>query len=113
MNISKKERLYIKDILENPAIEHPTFYTLSAKLINNEHLIQSLIDIHSFEFKYYSTPKEHKEIFNSCQNGLFPIYKMRYAISFFGGRLMYLDSYGWKSLSATYDIFNLDNWLIA
>jgi hypothetical protein len=110
---SKKERLYIKDILPNPAISFPAYYILSQSLLKNELLQQSLIDIHSFEFDNYNAPKSFDEIFNSLSSGLFPIYKEKYAVGLFGGKLMYLESHGWRAMPCTKDIFMLENWLIA
>ncbi len=109
---NKKERLYITDILPDPAIEQPAYYILSQSLITNEMLHQSLIDIHSYNFNYYRVPNEFEDIFNSIKSGSFPIYKERYPIGYFGGKLMYLESYGWKAMPCNRDIFKLENWLI-
>jgi len=109
---SKKERLYITDILPEAPIGQPAYYILSQSLIKNEMLHQSLIDIHSYEFKYYTQPKSFDDIFNSLKYGVFPIYKEKYAIGYFGGKLMYLESHGWKAMPCTQDAFKLDNWLI-
>jgi len=106
---SKKERLYIKEILPNPVIEFPAYYILSQALLKNEMLQQSLIDIHSFNFGNYKSPKSHDEIFNSINYGAFPVFKQKYAIGLFGGKLMYLESHGWKALPCNFDSFNLEN----
>jgi len=108
----KRERLYISDIIDNPAIVYPAYYILSKSLINNEILHSTLEAIHQYEFSYYRIPKDYKEIFNILNSGNFVIYKERYAIGYFGGRVMYLESHGWKSMNATEDAFNLENWLI-
>ena len=109
---NKKERLYITDILPEPPISQPAYYILSLALIKNEMLHQSLIDIHSYSFDFYTTPKSYEDIFNAINCGQFPIFKQKYAVGYFGGKLMYLDSYGWKALPATKDIFKFENWLI-
>jgi hypothetical protein len=110
---NKKERLYINDILPDPAITQPAYYILSLALIKNEMLQQSLIDIHSYNFNNYTTPKSYDSIFNSFNMGLFPIYKEKYAIGYFGSKMMYLDSYGWKAMPCNKDVFNLENWLVS
>ena len=110
---NKKERLYITDILPEPPIEYPAYYILSQALIKNEMLHQSLIDIHSYEFNYYKIPKGFDDIFNSISSGCFPIYKERYPVGYFGGKLMYLESYGWKAMPCNKDIFKLENWLVS
>jgi hypothetical protein len=107
-----KERLYISDIIENPVISYPAYYLLSKSLINNELLHSTIEAIHLYEFSQYKIPKDYKEIFNVLNSRGFAIYKEKYAIGYFGGRVMYLESYGWKSLNATEDIFDFENWLI-
>jgi len=112
-NSNKKERLYISDILAEPVITYPSFYTLSIALIKNDMLQQSLIDIHSFNFDFYNNPKYYEEIFNALKRGEFPIFKQKYVIGYFGSKLMYLESNGWRALPCNKDSFNLENWLIA
>ena len=109
----KKERLYISELVENPSISYPSYYTLSKSMLNNEMLLSAIEALHSFDFKFYETPKEYKDIFNSLTSGSFVIYKEKYIVGYFGNKLMYLESNGWKSMAVTEDIFNLDNWLIA
>ena len=108
----KKERLYICDIIEDPPIIYPMYYIVSDALKNNELLIQSLRSIHLSEFENLEIPQDAKEIFASCSLGAFPIYKEQYVVGEFGGRLMYLESSGWKSLLVTEDIFDLNQWLL-
>jgi hypothetical protein len=45
-------------------------------------------------------------------SGNFPLYKEKYIIGYFGCKMMYLESNGWKRMPATADIFNLENWLV-
>jgi len=45
-------------------------------------------------------------------SGTFPIYKEKYIVGYFGNKMMYLESYGWKGMPATADIFKLENWLV-
>ena len=108
---NKKERLYIEDILPNAPIAG--YYLLSQKLIGNEMLHQVLIDIHSVSFEFYNVPKNFDGIFNLIFSGAFAIYKERYAVGYFGGKLMYLESSGWKAMPCTQDVFKLNNWLIS
>jgi len=106
-----KERLYITDIVNNPAISSPAFYTLSTKLKNNEMLHFAIEAVHNYNFKAYYTPKSFNEIFASLNAGAFAIYKEKYIVANFN-KLMYLEPNGWKSLPAMQDIFELDNWLV-
>ncbi len=108
---NKKKRLYIEDILPNAPVAG--YYLLSSKLIDNEMLHQVLIDIHSLNFKLYTTPKSFEDIFSYIFSSAFAIYKERYAVGYFGGKLMYLESSGWKAMPCTQDTFKLDNWLIS
>ena len=108
----KKERLYISDLLDDPAISYPGYYTLSSSLMKNEMLHSALIAIHSFDFSYYETPKSFDDIFKMFDSGTFPLYKEKYTVGYFGGKMMYLESSGWRGVPATADIFKLENWLV-
>ncbi len=109
---NKKERLYIKDILPEPAVESPLFYLLSSYLSKNEMMQQVLIDIHSYDFKHYKTPKDFDDIFCSLSGGAFVVFKEKYAVGNFSSKLMYLESGGWRAMPCMIDTFRLDNWLI-
>ncbi len=108
----KKERLYICDIIEDPPTIYPMYYIVSDTLKNNEMLIESLKAMHLSEFQDYKIPNDAKEIFEAINLGVFPIYKEQYVVGEFGGRLMYLESSGWKSLQVTKSIFDLNQWLV-
>jgi len=47
----KRERLYIADIIKEPVISMPAFYTLSTKLKNNEMLHLAIEAVHNYNFK--------------------------------------------------------------
>ena len=108
----KKERLYISDLLEDPAVTYPAYYILSASMLKNEMLLTALEALHSFDFKFYEQPKSHSDIFAMFAGGMFPIYKEKYIIGYFGGKMMYLESHGWKSMPVTEELFNMENWLV-
>jgi hypothetical protein len=108
----KKERIYITELIKDPPISYPMYYTVSSTLIENEMLLDTLKAIHLCDFGMYKNPKNASEIFTSLNMGAFPIYKEQYAIGYFGGKLMYLDASGWKSVMVTEGIFDLTNWLI-
>jgi len=109
---NKKERLYISDLLENPAISYPAYYSLSSSMHKNEMLHSALISLHSFDFSYYQNPKKYEEIFDMFKMNTFPIYKEKYIIGYFGNKMMFLESNGWKTLPCTIDVFKMENWLI-
>jgi len=52
---NKKERLYISDLLEDPALTYPGYYILSQAMLKNEMLLSALESLHSFDLKY-NTP---------------------------------------------------------
>ena len=110
--MNKKERLYIADIIDDPVVSYPSYYLLSRSMHSNELLHAALEAIHQMEFAFYREPKNYEEIFRLLQAGQFPIFKERYAIGYFGGRVMYLESNGWKSMPMTEDAFRMENWLI-
>ncbi len=112
MQLKKKERLYVSDLLEDPAITFPSYYTLSKTTANNDSLQHTLRAIHSYDFKDFVIPQKHMDIFQSLECGTFVIYKQKYAVGFFGGKLMYLESNGWKSFNLTKDVFDLEAWLV-
>jgi len=108
----KKERLYITELLEDPAVPYPSFYVLSSSMLKNEMLQTAIIALHSFDFSWYETPKTHEDILAMFASGTFPIYKEKYIVGYFGNKMMYLESNGWKGMPATADIFRLENWLV-
>jgi hypothetical protein len=108
----RKEKLYITDLLDDPAIPYPAYYILSASMAKNEMLHTTLIALHSFDFSCYTMPKNFDDIFSMFHQGTFPIYKEKYPVGYFGNRMMYLEGYGWKGLPATAEIFKLENWLV-
>jgi len=110
--MKSKERLYISDIIKDPIITYPAYYLLSRSLLDDELLHSTLEAIHLYDFSRYKTPKDYQEIFSILNSRGFVIYKEKYAIGYFGGRVMYLESYGWKSLNTTEDIFDFENWLV-
>ncbi len=108
----KKEKLYISSLLDDPAVTYPGYYVLSSTMAKNEMLQSAVTALHSFDFSYYETPKNFDDIFTMFDSGTFPIYKEKYIVGYFGGKMMYLESHGWKSMPATADLFKLENWLV-
>jgi len=108
----KKERLYICDLLEDPALTYPSYYILSSSMVKNEMLHTAIISLHSFDFSYYETPKNFDDIFKMFDSGMFPIYKEKYIVGYFANKMMFLESNGWKGMPATADIFKIENWLV-
>ena len=108
----KKERFYITDLLEDPAVPYPSYYLLSTSMLKNEMLHSALIALHSFDFSYYEMAKSHDDIFAMLHSGTFPIYKEKYIVGYFGNKMMYLESNGWKGMPTTEGVFKLENWLV-
>jgi len=108
----KKERLYICDLLEDPALTYPSYYILSSSMLKNEMLHTAIMSLHSFDFSYYEMPKSFDDIFKMFDSATFPIYKEKYIVGYFGNKMMFLESNGWKGMPATADIFKLENWLV-
>jgi hypothetical protein len=44
--------------------------------------------------------------------GGFPLYKEKYIVGYFGNKMMFLESNGWKGLPCTADVFEVGNWLV-
>ncbi|HIP47258.1 MAG TPA: hypothetical protein EYG95_06845 [Campylobacterales bacterium] len=108
----KKEKLYVYDLVENPAITYPMYYSVSGALCENDMFHDALIALHMVDFQNFLVPSQGAEIFATLRAGGFVIYKEQYVVGFFGGKLMYLESSGWKGLQATEDIFVMENWLV-
>ncbi len=108
----KKERLYISELLDDPAVAYPAYYVLSLSMHKNEMLQSALMSLHSFDFSYYECAKSYDDIFTMFDSGTFPLYKEKYIIGYFGNKMMYLESNGWKGMPATADIFKMENWLV-
>ena len=109
---TKKERLYITTLLDDPAVTYPPYYLLSSAMSNNEMLQSAITALHSFDFSYYEIPQKYEDIFTMFHSGIYPIYKEKYIIGYFGNKMMFLERNGWKALPATEDIFRLENWLV-
>ena len=112
MHTKKKTKLHITDLLPDPAVTYPAYYHLSPAMARNEMLQSALIALHSFDFHWYTVPKSHDDIFAMFASGGFPIYREKYVVGYFGGRMMVLESHGWKSMPVTREVFVLENWWI-
>lgn len=108
----KKEKLYINELLHEPVISYPSYYILSTSMHKNEYLHTALISLHSCDYHNYETPKSYEKIFENLSQGYFPIYKEQYIVGYFGGKMMYLESNGWRAMPVNSDIFKLEYWLI-
>ncbi len=108
----RKEKLYINTLMEDPAIPYPSYYVLSGSLAKNEMLHDALICVHTLAFEHHRHPKHFDELFNTFTINAFAIFKERYVVGFFGQKMMYLESNGWKALPATAEVFRLENWLV-
>jgi len=112
MYTKKKERFYVSELLEDPVVNYPAYYVLSASMMKNEMLQHALMVLHSMDFEHYEHPKSYEDIFSMFESGLYPIYKELYVVGFFGAKMMYLESAGWKSMACTQDVFKMENWLV-
>ena len=110
--MNKKERLYITEFMDDPVVTYPSYYLLSRAMHGNEMLQAALEAIHQMDFSFYRTAVESDDIFHLLHAGQFPIFKEQYAVGYFGGRVMYLESYGWKSMPMTKEAFDMGNWLV-
>ena len=108
----QKTKLYLTDIMDDPAITWPAYYLLSTALARNEMLHDALIALHRYDMTHYTVPQTHEDIFAALKQGLFPIYKEKYVVGYFGGRMMHLDPYGWKGMPVTEEVFVLENWRV-
>ena len=108
----KKERLYVSELLNEPSVTYPAYYVLSASMLKSEMLHDALIILHSLDFAYYTHPNSYEDIFSMFSGGMYPIYKEMYVIGYFGGKMMYLDSGGWKGMHCTEDVFKMEHWMV-
>jgi hypothetical protein len=108
----KKERLYVTKLLEDPSVTYPSYYVLSSSMIKNELLHHAIIVLHSLDFAHYTHPASYLDIFAMFGGGMYPIYKEQYIVGYFGGKMMYLESAGWRGMPCTQDLFNMENWMV-
>ena len=109
----KKERLYISELLETePAVSYPSYYVLSQSMLKNEMLQYALIALHTLDLEHYEHPSSYEDIFSMFDGGMYPIYKEMHVIGYFAGKMMYLDSAGWKAMPCTKDVFKVENWMV-
>ncbi len=108
----KKERLYISELVEDPSVTYPSYYVLSNSMMKNEMLHYALIVLHTLDFEHYEHPASYDDIFSMFLGGMYPIYKEMYVVGYFGGKMMYLESAGWKMMPCTQDVFKMENWMV-
>ena len=109
---NKKEKLYVKDLLETPLVTYPAYYNVSSSMLNNDYLHSAIIALHSMDFCHYEVPDNHDKIFEIFAIGAFAIYKEQYIVGYFGDKMMYLEANGWRSMPVTRDIFSNEYWLV-
>ena len=108
----KKEKLYVKDLLDVPVITYPAYYSVSSSMLNNDYLHSAIIALHSMDFHHYKVPESHEKIFETFASGAFAIYKEQYIVGYFGEKMMYLEANGWHAMPATRDLFCHEHWLV-
>ena len=108
----KKERLYVTELIEEPSVAYPAYYVLSNSMLKNEMLHYALIVLHTLDFEHYEHPASYNDIFSMFSGGMYPIYKEMYVVGYFGGKMMYLESAGWKGMPCTQDVFKMENWMV-
>jgi hypothetical protein len=79
---------------------------------SNEMLRGVIATLHSFDFTHYETARNYGDIFAMLHSGTFPIYKQKYIVGYFGGKMMYLEPHGWRAMPATEELFELEHWLV-
>ena len=109
---NNKRDLVVSELMESPVVIYPPRYRVSSRLYEDELLHESIRAVHMCAFEMLEHPESFDALFGSYRSGCYPIYKERYVTAYFGGKIMYLQMQGWKSLPATEDIFQLANWLI-
>jgi len=62
--------------------------------------------------EHYEHPNSYEDIFAMFLGGMYPIYKEMYVVGYFGGKMMYLDTGGWKGMPCTEDVFKMENWMV-
>ncbi|MDD3500707.1 MAG: hypothetical protein PHS85_10135 [Sulfurovum sp.] len=108
----KKEKLYVRDLLDTPLVTYPAYYNLSSSMLNNDYLHSAIIALHSMDFRHYETAESYDKIFETFASGAFAIYKEQYIVGYFGEKMMYLEANGWHAMPAGRDIFKLEHWLV-
>ncbi|HEO97865.1 MAG: hypothetical protein JW682_05225 [Campylobacterales bacterium] len=109
---NKKEKLYVKELMDRPLISYPAYYHVSRSMLNNDYLHSAIIALHSMDFHYYKAAESYEKIFETFASGAFAIYKELYIVGYFGDKMMYLEANGWHAMPANRDIFNLEHWLV-
>ncbi|MDM5270660.1 hypothetical protein PGH07_00540 [Sulfurovum sp. zt1-1] len=109
---NKKEKLFIKELLETPLITYPAYYNVSSSMMNNDYLHSALIALHSMDFYHYAMPESYEKIFETFATGAFAIFKEQYIVGYFGDKMMYLEANGWRAMPVTRDIFYVEHWLV-
>ncbi len=108
----KKKRLYISELLDDPSVTYPSYYALSSSMMKNEMLHYAITVLHSLDFEHYQHPTSYEDIFAMLSGNMYPIYKEQYVVGYFGGKMMYLDSSGWRGMPCTEEVFKMDNWMV-
>ena len=65
MQLKKKERLYITELIDEPLLGYPNYYMLSYSMRKNEILHDAIIALHTYDFEHYSRPESYEADFRS------------------------------------------------
>lgn len=109
---NKKEKLYVNELLEAPLVTYPGYYNVSSKMLKNDYLHSAIIALHSMEFDHYAVPASFEKLFETFAIGAFAFYKEQYIVGYFGEKMMYLATNGWRAMPVNRDIFSLEHWLV-
>lgn len=89
-------------------------WSIPAWLASNEDFLEVLKDTVSSNIteESYKTPSSFEELFIYLNARAYAVFDERFVVCLSAGRLAYLTSSGFSKVSATPDIFILENWKV-
>jgi hypothetical protein len=89
-------------------------WSVPSWVAKNDDFLEVLKDTISLNIteETYKNPSSFDELFAYLNSKQYAIYDERFVVCLSGGRLAYLTNAGFSKVSATPDIFSLENWLI-
>jgi len=89
-------------------------WSLPSWVAKNEDFVDILRDVISCNITEdgYRQPESFEELFSSLGGRSYVVFEERFVVCLSQGRLAYLTSSGFSKVSATADLFELENWRI-
>jgi hypothetical protein len=112
--INKKRTIIKTSELFGDFRYHESSWQVPSWVAKNENFLEVLKDVIACEVneKKYQQPTTFEELFSYLQARNYAVFDERFVVCLSQGRLVYLTNSGFSKVSATPDLFELENWRV-